>query len=475
MKVSISYKIIEMNKKNFFTFLAFIFFLMNVQGQTFSREAVLQDLDHLRSSLENAHYNLYAFTSKTEFEENFRRVRNSVVEDSLSLKEATGLFQKVIAKANTGHAEIDFPAQAYISYAMNGGTIFPLELAFEDDKVYIRKNFSDNSKINTGSELLSINDEPIKEILEKIYPQLSAERKYFKNAKLEFWSFPRLYWQIFGEQKEFRVELKNEEGTAVHQVSAIEALEGYEYKRKDVFDFPAKLEFFGNTAYLYPGAFSSQQEEGEEIFKSFIDSAFAEIRNKAVENLIVDLRYNSGGHDAFSNYLIAHFADEPFRWNSDFSLKTSEFLKAHTRKNNDTTAAYFKAILEHRDGEKYAYDTGAYAPVPLEKRFTGKVFTLVNRQTHSMAAVAAALIQDYGFATIVGEETGEFPSLHASQFSYQLPNTGVLVKVPKGFITRPNGKIEQRGVMPDILIKDHLLDEEDEILKGILHQIGNGS
>lgn len=457
--------------KTLFLFVAFCCLSYTLPAQVFSKEEILQDLDFLRSSLQDAHYDLYAFTPKFEFETNFMQIRNSVKKDCLSLKEATGLFQRVISKANTGHAEIDFPAQAYIPYALEGGTVFPLELAFEDDKVYVRKNFSENQEISTGTELLSINGLKIDEILKQIYPHLSAERQYFKNAKLEFWSFPRLYWQVFGEQKQFNVELRQESRRNLLELSAIKALEDYEYKRKDVFDLPAKLKFYGSTAYLYPGAFSSQQENGEQIFRAFIDSAFTEIKNKHIENLIVDLRNNSGGHDAFSNYLIAYFADKPFRWNSSFKLKTSAFLKEHTRKHNDTLAPYFKVILEHKNGEVYSYDTGSYAPVSPGKRFNGKVYVLVNRQTHSMAAVSAALLQDYRFATVVGEETGEFPNLHASQFSYNLPHTGVLVKVPKGYIIRPSGNNDKQGVVPEIMIRDHLLDEKDEILTRLLDRL----
>ncbi len=100
----------------------------------------------------------------------------------------------------------------------------------------------------------------------------------------------------------------------------------------------------------------------------------------------------------------------------------------------------------------------------------GKVYVLVNRQSHSQTTVTAAQIQDYGFATIVGEETGEYPSLYASIFQFKLPNTQIPVNVSKGKIVRVNGSTVEAGVIPDIYIKDHLLDEEDEILEGLLQK-----
>ena len=85
--------------------------------------------------------------------------------------------------------------------------------------------------------------------------------------------------------------------------------------------------------------------------------------------------------------------------------------------------------------------------------------------------MTAAQIQDYQFGTIVGEETGEYPSLYASIFQYTLPKTNILVNVSKGYMVRVNGSEKEEGVIPDIFIKDHLLDEQDEILEGLVKEI----
>ena len=75
----------------------------------------------------------------------------------MNLLEATSIFQRLISVVNNGHTEIDFPGQSYGEYAYAGGIVFPLELAFEDDKSLVRKNFSNNDLIKIGSEILSIN------------------------------------------------------------------------------------------------------------------------------------------------------------------------------------------------------------------------------------------------------------------------------------------------------------------------------
>lgn len=280
-------------------------------------------------------------------------------------------------------------------------------------------------------------------------------------------SFPRLYWQVFGRQDDFTVKISSNGTVKEEPVKAVNLIEGFEMKRTEILNAKIKLKFYGATAYLNPGSFSGD----EQLYRQFIDSAFVEIKEIASKNLVVDLRNNAGGDDTFSDYLVSYFADRPFTWNLDFTLKTSRFLKEHVRQHYDTTAVFWKSVLTHKNGEIYNWTFEPSQPQSPGKRFLGDVYVLVNRQSHSQSAATAAQIQDYDFGTIVGEETGDYPSLYASQFQYQLPNTGIPVKVSKGYILRVNGSTTEQGVIPDLFIQDHLLDEEDEILERLLQQI----
>jgi hypothetical protein len=451
------------------TFFKIIFIFISIQSfgqlQTqFSKQQVLEDLEYLYTSLQDTHYNLFTYTTKEKFTKNYKEVKQAIQKDSLRLLETITLLQRVITNANNGHTEIEFPIQSYKEYARNGGTLFPLEIAFEANKCYIRKNWSTNADIPIGSEILSINGHSIKTILAKIYPQVSAERLYFKHAKIEAYSFPRLYWQVFGQQDTFEIEIltKNKKQTFV--LNAINLIDGYEMKRDEVLHAKMNLKFFRRVAYLNPGSFSGDAQK----FQQFIDKAFQKIKTANVPNLIIDLRNNSGGNDSFSDYLVSYIANQPFQWTSKYEVKSSEILKKHLRDSNNTTSDFSQAILSHKNGEVFSYDFEEYQPQPKDKRFKGAVFVLVNRQSHSQATVTATQIQDYGFGLIIGEETGEYSSLCASQLTYKLPNTGIEVKTSKGFMTRVNGFREKKGVQPDIIIKDHLLDENDEILKEVL-------
>ena len=453
----------------FFTFLFMCSLSINGQN-TFSKEDVLLDLEYLKTSLEETHFDLYAHTNKKAFEENCLEVKKLIKNDSLSFLEVVNLLQTVVSKANNAHTRVAFHdyAQPYIAHYNSGGSVFPLEVAIENSKVLIRKNWSSNANINIGAELKSINGLPINEVFKKIYPQIAAENLYFKNAQLEAFTLPRYYWQVFGEFKTFDVEIKHLGVIKTYKLDAINAMSDYEENRHDIIKNTWDLKYLStSSAYLRPGAFG-----GDEVrYRQFIDSAFIDIKTKSIKSLIIDLRNHSGGNDSFGDYLVSYIADRPFKWTSGFQLKTSALLKEDIKKNRDTTQEFWNSALVHENGEIYPYDFGFYEAQEEHKRFKGKVYVLVNRQSYSQSTVTASQIQDYGFGKIVGEETAENPNLFASIFTYELPITKIKIDVPKGKIRRINGIDTGKGVVPDIVIKDYLLDEEDEILEGLIKKI----
>lgn len=447
--------------------LLFPLFSFAQQSDAFSQEEVIEDLEALREAIEDGQYNMFAYTSEQEFNSAYDEIRSSISADSLSRIETINIYQRLVSSLNIGHTNIDFPISSYMEYAQTGGTLFPLEIAFQDEKPLVRKNWSGNKGIPIGSEVISINGKSMDQILQRIYPQISAERPYFKRAKVEVYSFPRYYWQVFGQEDQFEVVISIDGITKTFTLDAINLIEDFEMKRDEVLNARMELRIYDEAVYLNPGNFSGDEAK----FQRFIDSAFVEINKSGLDYLIIDLRNNGGGNDSFSDYLVSFIADEPFTWNSSFTLKTSRILKEHARASADTTSDYWRAVLDHEDGAIYDYDFDPYQPQANEKQFHAKVYVLVNRQSHSQSAVTAAQIQDYGFGTIVGEETGEYPTLYASIFPYSLPNTGITVNISKGYMVRVNGSEEQQGVKPDIVISDYLRDEEDEILSGLLNRI----
>ena len=239
-------------------FLSLIFFCLlgtNTFSQSdlvYSAEDVQNDLRFLREALIEAHYDVFTYVNQEDFEKTFNRLESEIGEDSLSFLQASNLLQQLTSAVNNGHTEIDFPGAAYGAYAYSNGTLFPLELAFEDGKSLIRKNHSRNPNIPIGAEIVSINGESIESILAKIYPQISAESIYFKNARIEMYSFPRLYWQVYGEVDKFEIELLIKRSPATYRIDAVNLITEFEENRDEILNSTMNLEEFENAYYLCP-------------------------------------------------------------------------------------------------------------------------------------------------------------------------------------------------------------------------------
>ncbi|MDC7996534.1 S41 family peptidase [Gilvibacter sediminis] len=439
-------------------------FSLAQNSNNFTREAVLADLDYLYDALRQTHIAPFAYVSAQELEAAYQQTRTAITQDSLNVLEATKLLQPFAAQLKNGHTEVVFPIPQYIEYASQGGKLFPLEAIFHQGDYKVTANWSEDKRIQPGTKLLSINGEPIQDVFEKLYRQLAGERPYYIQTKAEFFTLPRLYWQVYGPQESFQVGVELSGSVQELELSAVAALDDFEYIRTDAVNAEMNLEFTANAAVLNPGSFKDDLN----LYKAFIDSSFVEIKKRNLPNLIIDLRGNGGGDDSFADYLTSYIADKPFKWCSEFKLRSSRQLKDALAANRDTTSAYQNAIFSKANGEVFSYDFPKYEPKPASRRYQGEVYVLVNRHSYSQAAVTAAQLKDYGWATIVGEETAEYPSLYASVFNFSLPNTGIPVVVSKGEIVRVSGDRSARGVLPDIEIANNPFDSEDQQLKKLL-------
>jgi C-terminal processing protease CtpA/Prc len=116
------------------------------------------------------------------------------------------------------------------------------------------------------------------------------------------------------------------------------------------------------------------------------------------------------------------------------------------------------------DGERFPFEV-PYAHPREGSRSSGHVYALVNRHCYSNAAVVPAMIQDYGLQAMIGEETADLPTTHASSVQFKLPNAGIVVTNSKAYSVRPSGDGSIHGVLPDHMIEHPLTATEDVALQ----------
>ncbi|MHB9143181.1 MAG: S41 family peptidase, partial [Paludibacter sp.] len=389
----------------------------------FSAQSVKDDFKFLYATLDKSHYDLYRNTPKVIFDKEYKRISQSIT-DSLTLLQIDKLFHTFVALAKDGHCTIaDLPVSSYISYLQNGGTLFPFNVYFKNQQVFVLDNYSSDASIMPGDEILSINGKTINDHLKDMYNYLSGDNDYSKNAGIEAFSFPRLFWIVNGENKNYNVGVKNQDGKQMN--IPIPSISGAEFEakmaqKKPLMNQTRIFQFIDNIAYLKPGIFYNAPKDGNlrinsnmldnKEFVHFLDSCFTIIHNQKTHDLIIDLRDNPGGSATLSNPLVAFFATEPFICGSKFLIRTSEISKNFWKDFNDTTRLFVdikKGVMSKENGSRFEISSAKYRYSPRNDslNFKGNVSVLVNRFSFSQAIEVAAMIKNYGFGKLIGEQT----------------------------------------------------------------------
>lgn len=442
------------------------------------------DFDALYAGLQRAHYDLYANTPRAEYERLFREMRESL-DHPMSAAEARPVFHRLTAAAHTAHANIGWGTEAYGAYREAGGRAFPLGVRIDDGRVFVRENLSAEPRVAVGDEIVALNGQAMRELRALLARNVAADTPHFIDTLLGP-QLPGLLWLEFGPLERFDVTLRKANGETFEASLAARtrtemqaaAASAPATLSLDYTERVARMEP-GGVAYLRPGIFLNMPRADAEYnageadffnqtaFNSFIDQAFADFIAADAQALLIDLRDNPGGANGFSDYMISWFADEPFRFTSDFRIRVSPEATASNAArlagdaNDSISQALARAYEGERDGNVVQFPIPIVAPRE-GARFSGRVFALVNRNTFSNSVSVAAILQDYGFGRVLGEPTADLATTYGAMEHFSLPNTGFSVGFPKAHILRPNGDARVAGVTPDTPIATPLVEAADD-------------
>lgn len=441
------------------------------------------DFDALYQGLQQAHFDLYANMSKTAMDREFNK-RRAAIDKPMSTHDAQVYFQRFVALGDIMHARVDLPAASFLAYLEAGGTFFPLDIKVKDGAFYITANDSGVAAIQSGDQLVAMDGIAMSTWSQRLSAYVSADTETMLRGFYEF-QFPFLLWLERGSVDPFQLTIQKADG---HTQAVTVPARNRAFMREQQQQREGRLALDGgrgyqvaanHIGYLRPGPFyniESADTGDETAFKQFIDEAFAHFKQLSAQALVIDLRDNPGGNNSFSDYMLAWIADRPFRFASRFEVKVSEQTTAANAArlkpgdNDSISAHYARAFAKRKPGDVFTFDIKQTEP-RVGERFQKPVFVLVNRHTYSNGVLVAAIVQDYDFGTVLGEETNDLATTYGAMERFNLPHTGISVGYPKAFIVRPSGDDTVRGVVPDVTIETPLVETADDpvLRKALAH------
>lgn len=432
--------------------------------------------------------------------EQFKFACENYINESQKIKDKFSfeiLSQRFLAQLKDGHSSISFSPY-------KKKELYPFYLFKEKDgwKVLNINKSQDSTLI--GSNLVSINGFSITEIEKKVEAFESGENSNYRlhsfwwkiqlpkyleaigltdsskslNVKTEkegkVYSFQlsplkkRTYYNVKALDNKYPLTDKQNEGFYTH----VSQEKNFAYLQMNTcLDFVALKDGIGNYTNFFtrPLAMMYLKSVNKDAknFGKTLQTLFKEIQIKNVDNLIVDLRYNSGGDERLGKQIIWYLTESDSIKGFKEYLQVSDYFKKHVKNDykyyntlhqqkygtpmptgelNITNSLFNEPYFENitRDEDPFLLDNS----IP---KFKGKVYVIIGTYTFSAANILATTLSDNSLATLVGTPTGNRPSTQTGASGFKLPKTKTVGTISYTYMERPDKeKNEENALYPDI-------------------------
>lgn len=430
-----------------------------------SPKELSQDFEFLVKTLDEMNPDLFAFISKEEYNRKVERIRAEIVKP-MSLLDFSLRVSYLVHSVRQGHTQASY----MLNFWQNCNTgMIPLNFKVIGNQLFVKDNYSTNSDLVSGSEILSINGISANNLIDTLGKYTLKETETFSSLVLEG-KLPYYLWLVYQFDNGYKVKYVPPYEEQIKTIN-LDGLSIFDYGNKRYpktgnrkYDFNIDA---NNIGILKAESFGVKVEP----FKVFIDSVFKVLQKREVENLIIDIRDNDGGDIVHGYLILDYLATQPMKYADKLYMKTCELTKDKYKNAEQAELSPLQTIYWPYDNDEYnellmnspngtinEIQLKQYIPDPAKQKFKGKVYVLTNGLVFSSALPFAYLVKDYGLATIVGEETGMVSPTFGEPLKYKLPITQISIMNSTCKIIRPSGVINNRGVIPDYIVVPNILD-----------------
>ena len=450
--------------KELLLILGLIISINSFSQKKIAKKDLISDIDFLINKYEKIHPNLYAYQSEDIFKEQIQNLKNEI-NDSLTSFDIWLKLCPIINGLKHGHTDVEVnqeDAQLVFGDFINKGYKFlPFSVYLIDSTVCVRDIYTHSSDLKPGDKILSINGNKIEDVVSKLIGYQSGELYNYRLHYVErtfIWDYPLYY-----PSTSFEITYQTQNKTKITKLNGI-TYEDTEKYTAEVFKELPKYHFEVIKDSIGLISYNSCEGIDENVFKNFLDSTFSVLKQKKIQNLVIDIRQNGGGNSDLNSILLQYVYDKTFSSYKSIDVKITEDI----RKIHEFYAKFQNDTIIQLDVKR---NNSGKINRPF---FSGNVFILTSVQTFSSGADCAMLFKDFNIGTIIGQETGGLPSCYGDSYYFKLPNSGLEARVSFKTFIRPSGINDGKGVLPDVPINysiNDLLNKKDLEMEYVLKRI----
>jgi len=400
-------------------------------SKVYTKKDYIADLEQLGQKLLAVHPHPFKFITQDQFWKNIEG-KKSLITEKTTYAEFAWHCNAIIASIGCSHTASSAMQNDYHEFSiLPVEKSFPLQVRWINKQLFVVNPMNNADKVKVKDEILSINGIEIKKLISDIYDHIAAQAhiQTYKNHYFNTY-FAALIPYALGLPNTFEIVVKGNTPSIKLDKAQKMATELYDPSvntcNKDLC-----LEILdGETAILTISSFNYYEWDSYPSFKAFVDSSMNVINSKKIKNLVIDVRYNRGGSQYPSIYLLQHLMDKSFTYYSK---------------------AEFEGKTEKMYGEEIIY--------PLENRFKGKVYFLIDGNGNSTTGHFMSLVKAYDLGTIVGEELGSNQFCTAGQTLCRLKNTKLVISVANNTHISTATKLpDEMGIHPNLFVSQSIDD-----------------
>ena len=449
----------------------------------FSQKNMRKDLAVFKEVRLKVNSGLYKYRTKVQIDSIYKWADNEI-EKSSSYREFYNVICKLTDYEGSVHNETSMPGKVMQNLRKETAGYFPFPVKWIDGKWLI--NF-ENGEIPLGSEIISIDDVLIEEIISNFNKYYTTDGDNLTGKRIGIRThFAKYYRLHFGLKDNFRVNYKvhnsNSVESKVIKSTSYSAYYNNFYKRySSKFDNiyyqdlaeDKKYNFVkinDETAVLTIYTFDMGDENSKEhhTYVAFLDSIFSSIKKNKIENLIVDVRQNGGGTDPNDILTYSYLTQRNFQENKKAWIS---FHKIPLLKYYDTKIPKFlrplligkfnkefQEIFTKEVDNKFYQDENSddhKVRSPNKNAFNGKIYLLISPAIASAGSLFASMVAGNQNTTTIGEETmgGYFGHNGHTPMEYKLPKSKMVLQFSvvnlEQDVVKKEKQFHNHGIIPD--------------------------
>lgn len=419
-------------------------------------DQLIYDLNLLKEAVLQTQQNPYTYCTKEELQDAFDQALREVV-DGLPMYDFALVCGEFLQVFKDSHTSVNFGGLgAYIE--SQNGRFLNIKTKSIDGKVYVTQDR--DKRLHAGVELIKFNNKDVEECFQDLLKISVFEgNSTIGNIRIADALFPTLLEMLTPVLEQNSVLIRN----PMTNDTSLVTLNGYtrkelrkKIKKLKIEPYEFHVDHDHSLAIIKIKTFG---HSGRPKYYKFLRQSYNRILTSNVENIVIDLRGNTGGLINRSEMLLTVVSDSTIHLPENMIARQSNVSKDyydkkykgfnrwiinHFYKNSEKISSYRRIMnLEVSEVDTLYFDESIQDYFP---EFEGQSYALMNGQSGSASTLFLAAFTKHNLGITVGEDClGPLNGTWGNPANFKLENTklNVLISVIRtnpesGFAKDPN-------------------------------------